>query len=123
MTALARAWAAMSYQEKVYALVRLVPAGQVATYGQIADHIAGCTPRMVGFALSALPPDADVPWQRIINARGGGISPRGSDGSARQRVLLEAEGIAFGEDGRTDLRRYRWPGPPPPWLAARGLLP
>lgn len=122
MTGEAAAWATMTYQGRVHALVSLVPPGRVATYGQIADHIAGCTPRMVGFALAALPPDSDVPWHRVINAQGG-ISPRGGDGSARQRERLEAEGLCFGPDQRIDLGRYRWPGPSAGWLAARGLLP
>lgn len=121
MTEEAEAWAAMTYQERVHALVRLVPAGRVATYGQIADHIAGCTARMVGFALAALPKDTDVPWHRVVNAHGG-ISPRGSDGAARQRILLETEGIGFGPDHRIDLKRHKWPGPDAGWLALRDLL-
>lgn len=121
MTPEARAWAAMTYQERVQVLVRLVPAGLVTTYGQIADHIAGCTPRMVGFALAALPAASDVPWHRVVNA-GGGISLRGSDGSLRQRVLLEEEGVSFGPDHRIDLQRHGWPGPDAGWLALLGLL-
>lgn len=115
-------WNSMTYYDKVYALVRLVPRGRVATYGQIADYIAGCTPRMVGYALFNLPARTAVPWQRVINARGG-VSPRpGTTGSGHQRELLEAEGIVFDATGRTDLNRYRWPGPGPDWLAARGVL-
>lgn len=109
-----------TYYERVYDLVRLIPRGQVATYGQIADYIDGCTPRMVGYALFALAADSDVPWQRVVNAAGG-ISPR--PGSGRQRERLVAEGVVFSAAGRIDLRRYGWPGPPPDWLAARGLLP
>lgn len=118
----AAAWKAKTYYEKVYALVRLVPRGRVATYGQIADYIEGCTPRMVGYALFNLPAGSDVPWQRVINARGG-VSPRpGATGSGHQRDLLEAEGIIFDAVGLTDLNRHRWRGPHPDWLAARGLL-
>jgi len=116
-------WRRMTVYERVYALTRLVPAGQVTTYGQIADFIEGCTPRMVGYALFNLPAGSDVPWQRVINARGE-VSPRpGDTGSGRQRALLTDEGVPFDAAGRTDLRRYRWPGPSPRWLAARGFLP
>lgn len=122
MSTPAARWSDLTYYDKVYALVRLVPPGEVATYGQIADYIAGCTPRMVGYALSALPDGTDVPWQRVINHMGE-ISPRGGLGSAVQYDLLQAEGVPFDAAGRTDLKRHRWPGPPPSWLAQRGLLP
>jgi len=115
-------WSTLTPYEKVYALVRLIPGGQVATYGQIADYISGVTPRMVGYALFALEENADVPWQRVINARGE-VSPRaGETGSARQRVLLEKEGVRFNAQGRVDLARARWSGPSPAWLAERDLL-
>ena len=92
--------------QQIYALVRKVPKGKVATYGQIAYHIDRCTPRMVGYAMAALMED-DVPWQRIVNAQGG-ISPRADgDGALIQRRLLEAEGIQFNENGRIDLKKYR----------------
>lgn len=108
-----------TYYDKVYEITRLIPRGRVATYGQIADHIDGCTPRMVGYALFALPAGSRVPWQRVINAAGG-ISPR--PGSGRQREALEAEGVEFSAAGKIDLKRYRWPGPSARWLARKGLL-
>lgn len=115
-------WSSLTSYEKVYAMVRLIPRGEVATYGQIADYISGVTPRMVGYALFALEEWTDVPWQRVINARGE-ISPRaGETGSGWQHVLLEGEGIRFNAGGRIDLARYRWPGPDPAWLAERDLL-
>lgn len=115
-------WSTLPPYEKVYALVRLIPSGEVATYGQIADYISGVTPRMVGYALFALEDDTDVPWQRVINARGE-ISPRaGETGSGRQRSLLEEEGVRFNAGGRIDLAGARWSGPDPAWLAERDLL-
>ena len=104
----------MSWHDEIRALVRLVPRGRVATYGQIATIVDGCTPRMVGWAMAALPDRSDVPWHRVINARGE-VSPRadGSGSERRQRWLLEREGVAFDGRGRVDLKRYGWvPGGP-----------
>ena len=92
----------------IYNVIRLIPKGRVATYGQIAD-LAGLPrqARRVGYALSALPKGTPVPWQRVVNANGE-ISLR-SDGGAdrRQRKLLQLEGIAF-KDGRIPLDRFQW---------------
>ncbi|RME70512.1 MAG: cysteine methyltransferase [Chloroflexi bacterium] len=110
-------------QKRIYAVVRQIPPGRVATYGQIAAIVGGCTARMVGYALAALPPETDVPWQRVIN-RQGKISPRGAgDGSLRQRLLLEAEGIAFDQAHRVDLGRFGWQGPDWAWAARHGFVP
>ena len=100
----------------IYDIVRQVPRGRVATYGQIARIAGRCSAQMVGFALAALPAfrdretNADVPWQRIINARGM-ISPHGFGmGSQVQRDLLEEEGIIFNEQGIIDLAVFGWDG-------------
>ena len=93
--------------DRIYDLIRRIPRGKVATYGDIGAW-AGCGARTVGYALAALraervePP---VPWQRVINARG--ACSLGKE----QQHLLEAEGVAFGPDGRTDLTRFGWDGP------------
>lgn len=94
---------------RIYTVVSLIPAGRVATYGQIAD-LAGIPrqARQVGYALSALATGHAVPWHRVINARGE-ISLRARSGyPERQRVLLETEGIRFDSKGRVDLARFRW---------------
>lgn len=94
--------------DRIYAFVRQIPAGRVATYGQIARLVGGISAQMVGFALAALPEGLDVPWQRVINAQGK-ISPHGFGyGSAVQRELLEGEGIIFDSEGRIDLSFYGW---------------
>ena len=94
--------------EQIYHVVRQIPSGKIATYGQIAKIVDRCTARMVGYAMAALPPDTDVPWQRVINYRGEiSIRSRG-DGSLRQRHALEAEGVKFDKRGRVDLRKVRW---------------
>jgi methylated-DNA-protein-cysteine methyltransferase related protein len=96
--------------EKIYRVIRKIPCGKVATYGQIARLVDRCTARMVGYALAALPRGLDVPWQRVINFKGE-ISPRvRGDGARRQRRLLEAEGIRFDTRGRVNLGEYRWKG-------------
>ncbi|MFH1853000.1 MAG: MGMT family protein [Candidatus Neomarinimicrobiota bacterium] len=92
--------------ELIYRLVRLIPAGRVATYGQIAA-LAGTGPRQVGFAMAALP-HADVPWHRVINSQGR-VSPRiGGNGELVQRARLEAEGVRFNPGGRVALNKVLW---------------
>jgi len=109
----------MAYYAEVWEMVRQIPVGCVATYGQIASLIhppEGITPqayrafgpRWVGGAMAACPDD--VPWQRVINSQGK-ISLRRGDGQTHQRELLEAEGIIFDERERVDLSRFRWSGP------------
>lgn len=92
----------------IYAKVALIPPGRVATYGQIARLTGRCGPRQVGTALSRIPGRLDVPWQRVVNARGE-ISARAQGGpSAPQRERLEAEGVVFDGRGRIDLKRFGW---------------
>lgn len=103
-----------SLYPRIYALVEQIPPGTVATYGQLA-RLIGCTARTVGFAMAALPPGSEVPWQRVINSQGK-ISPRADGGRDRlQHDLLVAEGIAFDREGRVDLEQYgcRLAGPEP----------
>ena len=93
---------------RIYGVVRRIPAGRVATYGQVAA-LAGLPghARQVGYALHALTDD-EVPWQRVINARGE-VSRRSEPGpEPLQRLMLEDEGVAFDDAGRVDLRRFRW---------------
>ena len=100
-----------SIYDKIYDLVRQIPAGQVASYGQIARMLDRCTARMVGYAMAALPENNDVPWQRVINSQGR-ISPR-ANGShdILQQKLLQAEGVVFDRSGKTDFFKFGWPGP------------
>ena len=94
--------------DRVYAFVRQIPPGKVVTYGQVANWLGGCTARMVGYALAALPQGSDVPWQRVINFQGK-ISPHGAGfGSAMQRRLLEDEGVRFDLQDRIDLKEFGW---------------
>ena len=104
-----------AFNERVWQLVRQVPPGKVATYGQIAlmlpapsgvdlDSYRAFGPRWVGGAMAACPDD--VPWQRVINSQGR-ISER--PGAEKQRLLLEGEGIVFVKD-KVDLKKYGWHG-------------
>lgn len=92
---------------KFYSVIRRIPAGRVATYGQIAT-LAGFPghARQVGYALFALKPSTAVPWQRVINAAGR-ISLKPHTGGISQRLLLEREGVHFVGD-RVPLRTFGW---------------
>ncbi len=101
--------AGSSTYSSIYAIVKRIPRGRVATYGQIAS-LAGLPghARQVGYALHALPDEHSVPWHRVINSRGE-ISQRSEPTSnGLQRALLESEGVNFDERGRVDLQVYRW---------------
>ena len=96
----------LSKYHQINQIVRKVPKGKVATYGQIAYQLDRCTPRMVGYAMASLS-EEDVPWQRIVNAQGGISLRADGDGALIQRKLLEAEGVVVEANGRMDLKRYR----------------
>ena len=96
----------------IYKIVKKIPRGRIATYGQIAA-LAG-TPRaarQVGYALRATPDNVKIPWHRVVNAEGL-VSMRLKDwqsgGDDLQKILLAAEGVAFDETGKIDLKRYLW---------------
>lgn len=101
----------MLQHKAVIAVVRRIPEGKVATYGQVA-RLCGYPrhARQVGYALAALPQGSNVPWHRVINSRGE-VSERLMPGADEyQRILLEAEGVEFGLHGRVDLHKYQWSG-------------
>jgi len=110
-----------NFFERVYTIVRQVPPGQVVSYGQVAAMLgAPRAARTVGWALHALPVDSDVPWHRVINARGRiSTSCQEHDASVQQQ-LLEAEGVAFDARGYVDMARFRWAGLTP-WEVAELL--
>ena len=98
----------MSY-ELIYSVVRRIPRGRVATYGQVAT-LAGLAghARQVGYALNALPDATAVPWHRVVNAAGR-ISVRAAPGGELvQQLLLEKEGVRLDARGRIPLDRLRW---------------
>lgn len=97
-----------SYDEAIWTAVGYIPKGKVATYGQIAA-IAGFprTARAVGRALSKLPADTQIPWFRVINAKGEISFPIDSDRYDIQKQHLEEELIIV-RNGKVDLKSYRW---------------
>ena len=104
---------------RIYEVVRQIPPGQVATYGQVAMVVGPpVTARQVGDAMAALRDDASgpsAPWQRVINAQGTVSTGR------HQQQLLAQEGVVFNPKGYTDLRRFGWQGPDPAWAEAHGF--
>ncbi|HEY1434627.1 MAG TPA: MGMT family protein [Thermoanaerobaculia bacterium] len=100
----------MTSYHRFYEVVRRIPHGRVATYGQVA-MLAGAPgrARQVGYALAALPAGHPVPWQRVVNAQGR-ISLRG-DGSGHdllQKVMLRREGVRFSKSGTISLVAFQW---------------
>ena len=94
---------------RMYEIVRHIPRGRVATYGQVA-RLAGIPghARQVGYALHSLPDGSDVPWHRVVNRQGRiSLHPVFSSGTL-QRELLESEGVAFDGHGTIDLARFLW---------------
>jgi len=92
--------------ERIYEVTKRIPRGRVATYGQIA-HLVEMpkAARQVGYAMAALgrgAPRHDVPWHRVVNAKGE------SSIGGEQIERLKAEGVVFDANGRIDLRRFGW---------------
>lgn len=99
--------AGSSRYQVIYSVVRRIPRGRVASYGQVA-RVAGMVnaARQVGYALHALPGGSTVPWHRVLNAQGA-VSLRNHH-ALTQRLLLAQEGVRFDARGRVDLVRFGW---------------
>ena len=98
----------MNFYERVYELVRRIPAGKCASYGQLALMLGNPrASRAVGYAMAACT-DSVSPCHRVM-ARDGVIREH-AFGPGVQRAMLEAEGVPFTPDGRVDLARCRWDG-------------
>lgn len=97
-----------SDEQRVWQVVALIPAGQISTYGEIAEMAGlGRGARRVGRIMSRLPQSTTLPWHRVVNASGRISLPIGSPGYAEQRRRLEDEGVVFIK-GRASFRQYRW---------------
>src|ERR1700735_4050183 len=94
----------------ICAVIRRIPKGWVATYGQVAA-MAGLSrrARLVGYVLQHLDPATKIPWHRVVNAKGEvSYSLSRNGGDALQRRLLEKEGVEFDARNRFNLERFRW---------------
>lgn len=96
-----------TYRERVYEIVRSIPAGKVMTYGQLALILGeGYTARTVGYVMHGS--DEGVPWQRVINSQGKCSTGRLTIPLNLQQELLEVEGIVFNASGKCDLSTFQW---------------
>jgi len=112
---------AASAYARIYDIVRQIPPGRVATYGQVAAIEGHCTPRMVGYAMAALGHD-DVPWQRVVNGQGRVSERSGGGGTSRQRLKLMEEGVRFDSQGRIDFEVFGWDGPDFGWIRDQDMF-
>ncbi len=95
--------------ERIYAIVRQIPPGRVATYGQVAARAGNPRwARVVGYALHVNPEPGVIPCHRVVNRFGETSKAFAFGGEDVQRRLLEDEGVRFTAEGRVDLKRYLW---------------
>lgn len=91
---------------EILSVVEEIPAGRVASYGQIAKLIGReNNARLVGKVLSDAERYGSYPCHRVVNHAG-----RTAPGWVEQRPLLEAEGVSFRADGHVDMKRFQWSG-------------
>jgi O-6-methylguanine DNA methyltransferase len=94
-------------KDKVYAILKTIPAGNVMTYGQVAERLGNKNlARTVGNILHDNPDPANIPCHRVVNAKGKVAEHYAFGGADAQRAKLEAEGIVFEQNGRIDLKKY-----------------
>jgi methylated-DNA-protein-cysteine methyltransferase-like protein len=99
----------MGFFNDVYNVVKKIPAGKVATYGQIAKMIGQPQKsKCVGWALHSNPQEGVIPCHRVVNRKGELSGNFAFGGMERQKMLLENEGIIFNKDGIIDLEKYLW---------------
>jgi methylated-DNA-protein-cysteine methyltransferase-like protein len=97
-----------NYRERVYEIVRQIPAGRVMTYGQIAEILGeGYTPRTVGYVMYGADSE-NVPWQRVINSQGACSTGKMTMPVNLQQDMLQSEGVVFSDKGKCDLKKYLW---------------
>ncbi len=98
------------FDERVFKLVRRIPIGKVATYGQIADLLGAFgAARQVGWTLARLPLPSNIPWHRVVNAQGRVSMSSNRLGSDFMQVdLLRLEGVEVDIQGSLPLKEYLW---------------
>ena len=101
----------MSAFEKIYAQVKRIPRGRVATYGQIALYAGNPRwARVVGYALHANPDPEQIPCFRVVNREGRVSRAFAFGGENMQIMLLRADGVEVSDDGYVELDKYMWDG-------------
>jgi methylated-DNA-protein-cysteine methyltransferase-like protein len=96
------------FYERVVKIIRSIPDGKIATYGQIADYAGNPrAAREVAYILHSSSDKERLPWHRVINSKGG-ISLKPGRGYELQKKMLEDEGVVFDDEDRVDLVRFRW---------------
>jgi methylated-DNA-protein-cysteine methyltransferase-like protein len=96
------------FYQKVINVIRKIPRGRVATYGQIASYAGNNrAARQVAYILHSSSGKEKLPWHRVINSKGK-ISLKPRHGYELQQQLLESEGIVFKNDDSIDLTEYQW---------------
>ena len=98
-----------AFNDAVYEVVRQIPKGRVASYGQVARMVGKPrNARFVGYALHVNPEPVITPCHRVV-FKDGSLAPGFAfGGEGEQRRLLQAEGIQFLDDGRVDMQRFQW---------------
>ena len=96
------------FYDRVVKFIKSIPAGKVATYGQIADYAGNRrAAREVAYILHSSSEKEDLPWQRVINSKGR-ISMKPGRGYELQKRLLLDEGVTFDADDRVDFKKFLW---------------
>lgn len=95
-------------QQRIWQVVNLIPAGKVASYGQVAQ-LAGMAraARLVGAVLKSLPSNTRLPWHRVVQSKGSIAFPTGAERYYRQKKRLQNEGVVF-ENERINMKVYQW---------------
>lgn len=101
----------MNTFDMIYEVVKKIPRGQVASYGQVAALAGnGRWARVVGYALHVCPDAVRIPWHRVVKRDGGLAFDSGEGAPNIQKALLESEGVRF-RDGRVIMKEYQWDTP------------
>lgn len=97
------------FTEQLIAIIKRIPKGKVATYGQVAAMAGNPrAARRVAWLLSSSSHTRDLPWQRVVNAKGEIAFPRDSEAFERQKLLLRAEGVAFVSPRAVAMAKHQW---------------
>ena len=98
----------MNTFERIYEVVKKIPEGKVATYGQVAT--AAGNPRwsqVVGYALHSNPSPGEIPCHRVVRKDGRVAQSFAFGGENVQRMLLEGEGVSFVDEYTVDMKKHQ----------------